>query len=543
MVHFDLSMIPVGSTVSSAKLHMWVVERKATLNQDLIVHALTQAWDEDRVTWVKRSGENWSVRGGAYGSAQASKAFAGMSKNTLASFSIPVSVVQAWVNTPSSNYGFLLKPTSNGDPGSAEDTVVFASSEYPIALLRPKLEIAYTSSGNTVPVACVAVPQEHAVTRPGFDLEIQAGARDPDGTLTNVQILAAGDVLADKLASPYAFTWKTVPAGDHALTARAWDDSGAVRTSSVVTVRSRWTVYAADMDTNPGWSLAGQWGYGQPQGRDDSYGHPDPSSGYTGAFAVGYNLAGAYAAVASPVYATMPVIDCSDYASTRLDFRYWLGVEGSTYDHASVEISRNGTLWQSIWENPVKPMAGGTWRRMSLDISAVADGESSVYIRWGMGPCDSAYHYGGWNIDDVLVTGVRTGRAPDKDGDSIGDDWELYYFGGSQAAPGDDDDHDGASNLAEWLGGTDPSSASDRLACAISVENGESVITFPMAPPGPFHSGYTRTYRILTRDSLRSGVWYEPVGSGDIPAAPGQARVNLGPAGKTGNYRVSVKID
>ena len=30
-----------------------------------------------------------------------------------------------------------------------------------------------------------------------------------------------------------------------------------------------------------------------------------------------------------------------------------------------------------------------------------------MYVRWGMGTTDSSWHYSGWNLDDVVVSGVR----------------------------------------------------------------------------------------------------------------------------------------
>ena len=42
---------------------------------------------------------------------------------------------------------------------------------------------------------------------------------------------------------------------------------------------------------------------------------------------------------------------------------------------------------------------------MELDISDIADGEETVYLRWTMGDTDLTTHYCGWNIDDVEILG------------------------------------------------------------------------------------------------------------------------------------------
>jgi hypothetical protein len=42
----------------------------------------------------------------------------------------------------------------------------------------------------------------------------------------------------------------------------------------------------------------------------------------------------------------------------------------------------------------------------AYDISAVADGHATVFIRWGMGPTNASITFPGWNIDDVQIWGV-----------------------------------------------------------------------------------------------------------------------------------------
>jgi hypothetical protein len=54
---------------------------------------------------------------------------------------------------------------------------------------------------------------------------------------------------------------------------------------------------------------------------------------------------------------------------------------------------------------------------MDLDISAVADGEPAVYIRWTMGTTDAGWRYCGWNIDDVQIVAVEEVPAGVDDGD------------------------------------------------------------------------------------------------------------------------------
>lgn len=170
------------------------------------------------------------------------------------------------------------------------------------------------------------------------------------------------------------------------------------------------TIYSADMATNPGWTFTGQWSYGQPTGNSGG-GFPDPTSGVTGPNVVGYNLNGPYAANLNTThYATTPAIDARGVTGTTLSFYRWLGLE-SCCDSVNIQVSNNGTNWVTIWEvNGGDEITDANWRLQTFDISAVADNQQNVRVRWGLGPTDSSVQYGGWNLDDVKITGQRAGN-------------------------------------------------------------------------------------------------------------------------------------
>jgi subtilisin family serine protease len=80
------------------------------------------------------------------------------------------------------------------------------------------------------------------------------------------------------------------------------------------------------------------------------------------------------------------------------------------------------------------------------------------------------------NVDSVpgLTGRVRTGgrlnlqRIVDTDRNGLPDWWELQYFGHLTGTdPNADPDHDGASNLAEWLAGTNPTNATSCLRLSV----------------------------------------------------------------------------
>lgn len=160
-----------------------------------------------------------------------------------------------------------------------------------------------------------------------------------------------------------------------------------------------------ELSSDPGWTKEGNfWAYGHPTG-GGTHNH-DPSNGYTGVNVYGYRLTGDYFNnMATTEYLTTTAIDCTDMFDTQLRFWRWLGVE--QFDRANIQVSNNGTDWTEVWVNPSDAeVSDAAWTQVTYDISAVADDQPTVYIRWGMGPTDHSTSYPGWNIDDVSIVGV-----------------------------------------------------------------------------------------------------------------------------------------
>src|SRR5262249_13215204 len=93
------------------------------------------------------------------------------------------------------------------------------------------------------------------------------------------------------------------------------------------------------------------------------------------------------------------------------------------------------------------------------------------------------------------IFAVKIG-SPDTDGDGLDDDWEIAYFGDLSRDGNGDFDHDGQSDRAEFLSGTDPTNASSVLSAMIFT-----------AVPGNFvtvlwHSVPGRTYDVQFKDAV-----------------------------------------
>ena len=128
-----------------------------------------------------------------------------------------------------------------------------------------------------------------------------------------------------------------------------------------------------------------------------------------------------------------------------MKFQRWLNSDFQPWVSATIEASSNGTSWTTVWSNGGNEFADAAWTPQTLDVSAVADDQPAVYIRWGYRVHRAdAVAYSGWNIDDVQIWGLdATPSQPGCTGDANCDgaiNWrDIDYF---VAAMG--------NNIAAW---------------------------------------------------------------------------------------------
>jgi hypothetical protein len=124
----------------------------------------------------------------------------------------------------------------------------------------------------------------------------------------------------------------------------------------------------------------------------------------------------------------------------------------------------------------------------------------------------------GWiglsNTFAVVQTDTIPGGA-DSNADGLPDAWERLYFGTISVNPNADPDGDGISNRQEYLAGTNPTNATDRL----------KVTTFTSSPKGTnvtltWSSVLTREYLIQKTTNLAAQAWSD---SGLGPITPTNA--------------------
>jgi hypothetical protein len=292
-----------------------------------------------------------------------------------------------------------------------------------------------------------------ATTALGIPTGVLLAASDPNGDpLTYViESLPASGFLSDPQAGaidtvPYELVGggSTVtyqpPCGmalvdDLTFSAHDLTAGSNVATASVtVTASGPRLVYSFGLDSDPGWSTEGEWAFGVPTGGGSHSG--DPTSGYTGSNVYGYNLLGDYPDQMPQYFLTTSAIDCSVLSYTELRFQRWLGVELSPFDEACIEVSNDGSTWSPVWVLGGTSIDESSWSYQVYDISAVADGSPTVYVRWGIGPTDGSVTYPGWNIDDVEIWAVVPFVASDFNGDGQVNEGDFVLLEGCLSGPG-----------------------------------------------------------------------------------------------------------
>ncbi len=87
--------------------------------------------------------------------------------------------------------------------------------------------------GNQPPVVSITSPNEDETFASGDNVTISANASDPDGNITKVQFYKGTTLLSEDTSAPYSYVWNNVPAGSHAIIAKAYDDKSANATKTV----------------------------------------------------------------------------------------------------------------------------------------------------------------------------------------------------------------------------------------------------------------------------------------------------------------------
>jgi uncharacterized repeat protein (TIGR01451 family) len=241
-----------------------------------------------------------------------------------------------------------------------------------------------------------SVPWSAWSTQPWISLSATAGTLAPGASNTaTVCLTAAANTLA-----PGSYAGGVIFSNSL---------SGVAQTRSVSLTVTPPRALFFSLDNDPGWTRQGQWAFGKPAGLGGtSFGNHDPTAGFTGTNVFGINLNGDYPTnIGGPYYLTAGPFDLSGYTGTQLAFQRWLNTDYQPFVYATVEISSNGSTWSLIWSNGTTTIADSAWTRYAYNISAFADRQSNVFIRWGHRVGSSgAFPFSGWNLDDIELLGT-----------------------------------------------------------------------------------------------------------------------------------------
>ncbi|MBK5226454.1 MAG: DNRLRE domain-containing protein [Thermoleophilia bacterium] len=219
LLKFDLSAIPVGSTINSATMSLYQhAQQDATIPQ-LGVYYATHSWTEgtgngtataDGATWNSYNGiSNWTSSGGDFnGTAQATAT--ARSSNAWVDFSI-TGLAQSWVSGTFANEGMFVK--KSGENPAVSDYKTFYSSDYlGDSSLRPKLVIEYVPAPGSMTLTINetynrdASPGGGSVgfgnVSPGSNYDVGEGGLPPyavklqikSNTMWGLKVVATGDL-------------------------------------------------------------------------------------------------------------------------------------------------------------------------------------------------------------------------------------------------------------------------------------------------------------------------------------------------------------
>jgi hypothetical protein len=142
LFRWDVSAIPVGSSVQSVSLELYVT---GSSRDSYEVYALQRAWDELSATWQRyASGKNWTGKGASGSGDQQTTVLGQLNAASTGTYRINlnaagVAAVQAWINDPGQNFGIIIKDYSTSR------AVAVATSETRTASQRPKLVVNYAA--------------------------------------------------------------------------------------------------------------------------------------------------------------------------------------------------------------------------------------------------------------------------------------------------------------------------------------------------------------------------------------------------------------
>jgi len=96
--------------------------------------------------------------------------------------------------------------------------------------------VTFNGTSNQPPAVSLTAPSNNATFAAPASFTLSANASDSDGTVSKVEFYQNNTLLSTATTAPYSYNVQNLPVGSYAFTAKAYDNAGAVTTSTPISV-------------------------------------------------------------------------------------------------------------------------------------------------------------------------------------------------------------------------------------------------------------------------------------------------------------------